>query len=279
MTQMPDLLTDRSAIIGRGAIRALHAEVILYPKPGLVSPVDNGAHRDMDATTFLRSLFSLRSYFVSIARAGADSAGFPQLQRLGIGAEAAMMAATGGINTHRGAIFSLGLLAAAAGYMAARNRPLDAERVCLTVAQLWGVQILHAAPQAAASNGERAVRRYGAAGARAQAARGFPLLRQVVHPALAAAHRDHADHRLAHVQALFAAMAVLEDTNLLHRGGAEGLSFVQNAAGDFLCRGGVASPQWLARAEALHRDCIDRNLSPGGSADMLACAIFLHGLT
>jgi len=103
------------AAIGRAATLALHDELALTPKPGLVTLVDNGSHDDMDAHTFMRSLFALRRYFVQIAEAGHEGAAFPELERCGIAAEARMLAATKGINTHRGAIFMLGLLCAAAG--------------------------------------------------------------------------------------------------------------------------------------------------------------------
>ena len=89
--------------------------MILYPKPGLVSLVDNGSHTDMNAATFMRSLFALRHYFAAICRAGAQAAPFSDLRRLGMAAERRMLAATGGVNTHRGAIFSIGLLCAASG--------------------------------------------------------------------------------------------------------------------------------------------------------------------
>ena len=107
--------------IARLALRSLYRELALYPKPGLVSFRDNGAHQDMDATTFVRSLFSLRGYFVAIATAGMLAAKFNELQQLGIAAESRMLRATRGINTHRGAIFSQGILAAAAGHAVARN--------------------------------------------------------------------------------------------------------------------------------------------------------------
>ncbi|WP_435170172.1 triphosphoribosyl-dephospho-CoA synthase MdcB [Falsirhodobacter sp. 1013] len=263
--------TDISGRIGLAAIRALHAEVALHPKPGLVTPRDNGAHRDMDMTTFLRSLFALRSYFIRIARAGAEGAPFADLQRLGIAAEARMLAATGGINTHRGAIFSLGLLAAAAGWR--MQRGMGATQLCQTVADRWGTEIRSMASDPS-SHGTRARRRHGVSGARGEAAAGFPLLRDLVHPALERALPQGV--QAAQVQALFTAMAHLADTNLLHRGGTEGLALVQAEARTFLEGGGVFAPGWQGRAEALHRTFVARNLSPGGSADMLACAIFLH---
>jgi triphosphoribosyl-dephospho-CoA synthetase len=94
---------------------------------GLVTPFDTGSHDDMDAATFMRSLFSLRGYFAAIAHAGARQASLGELQQLGISAEGAMSRATGGINTHRGAIFSLGLLVAG-GRITARATPIDGGR-------------------------------------------------------------------------------------------------------------------------------------------------------
>lgn len=99
-----------SARLGRLAVASLHAELALAPKPGLVTPFDSGSHHDMDAGTFLRSLFALRHYFTAVAYLGATGADFDALRRCGIAAEIAMLRATAGVNTHRGAVFSLGLL-------------------------------------------------------------------------------------------------------------------------------------------------------------------------
>jgi len=95
----------RIAQLARSAVRALYAEVALEPKPGLVSFRDNGSHTDMTAATFLHSLFALRHYFGHIAQAGFEGADFGHLQALGLAAEARMLRATGGVNTHRGAVF------------------------------------------------------------------------------------------------------------------------------------------------------------------------------
>lgn len=118
--------------------------------------------------------------------------------------------------------------------------------------------------------------RYGARGARSEAAEGFPTLIDVALPAFRDAESRGADQDAAGIQSLFAVMAVLEDTNLLHRGGVEGLIHIQQAARCFLEEGGVFHPLWRDRAMVLHRDCVSRNLSPGGSADVLAGALFLR---
>jgi triphosphoribosyl-dephospho-CoA synthase len=166
--------------IGRTAVLALYHELALPTKPGLVSFVDPGSHDDMDANTFMRSLFALRSYFGAIAQAGADDAPFDVLERLGIEAERRMLAATGGINTHRGAIFSLGLLCAAAGRALAKGGPLTSERLRASVLDGWGAALRTRAAARehlpAQSPGQRATRAYGLRSAGAQAALGFPLL-------------------------------------------------------------------------------------------------------
>ncbi|MBK1838722.1 triphosphoribosyl-dephospho-CoA synthase MdcB [Azospirillum sp. YIM B02556] len=279
VTQVPaDFANPVAALAGRTAVRALYAELALHPKPGLVSPFDSGSHDDMDMGTFLRSLFALRGYFRAIAAAGAEGADFAVLRDLGIAGERRMLAATGGINTHRGAVFGIGFLAAAAGWRMRRGRTLRGTALGGTVGDLWGADILAAAPQAPVSHGARAVQRYGARGARQEAADGFPTLFTLALPALDRALADGADPERALVQTLFTLMAELEDTNLLHRGGSAGLTFVQGEARRFLDRGGVFQAGWRAEALALHRACVARRLSPGGSADMLAAAHFVHAL-
>jgi triphosphoribosyl-dephospho-CoA synthase len=264
--------------IGRLAIRALQTELALYPKPGLVSPVDNGAHDDMNVTTFVRSLLALRFYFTSIADAGARDAPFAELQRLGIEAERRMLAATGGINTHRGAIFCLGFLAAAAGWRRARGLDLDGASLAATVLQLWGAGVEDVGRHAPDSHGAHAIRRYGARGAREELLAGLPTLLEIAVPVLRETLERTSCAERASIQCLFSIMAELQDTNLLHRGGLEGLAFVRNAARRFLDAGGVHARDWRQRALDLHGDCIALHLSPGGAADCLAAAWFVQGL-
>lgn len=243
------------AEIERCALQALRDELACFPKPGLVSFVDSGSHRDMDAGTFLCSIASLAGYFEAIAAAGAGGADFATLNQLGRDAETRMLEATGGINTHRGAIFALGLLAAAGG---------DPD----TVMRRWGDDIRAARP-AVDSHGSTACARYGVRGAREEAASGFPTARHALVQFRVARQRT-GSRECAAVAAFFASMAVLDDTNLLHRGGRPGLDFAQRQAAAVLAgeRDGVE----------LHRSFVARNLSPGGSADILAAVLFLDAL-
>jgi triphosphoribosyl-dephospho-CoA synthase len=272
---------DATAAVGRDAVRALYAEVALHPKPGLVSPVDSGSHTDMDMATFIRSLSALRPYFGDIAAAGAAGGDFTILKTLGIDAEKRMLKATGGVNTHRGAVFGLGLLAAAAGYRAGvghgdpRN-PSDPRTLGEIVAARWGADILAAAPPVPQSHGAAALARHGGRGARQEAAAGFPTLYTLALPALRDVLAATGDTERAMAQTLFVLMAAMDDTNVLHRGGADGLAFLQREAGAFLARGGVLQADWRAQALRLHRDCVARRLSPGGAADMLAATWFVH---
>jgi len=271
----PNLTPEK---IGRLAIQALYREVALAPKPGLVSPTDSGSHTDMDFSTFVRSLQALRSYFPDIARLGTQTPTYAQLQSCGIGAEQRMLQATKGINTHRGAIFNLGLLCAAAGVEVAHSGSCSAESVGQRVASLWGPAILASATTTNNSHGSVVQRRYGSGGARAEAAAGFPSAIRIGLPAYRTALVQTKSPRLAAVQCFFSLMAELEDTNLLWRGGHHGLTFARKAAMTFIARGGVNAPDWEHQAQALHSAFVARRLSPGGSADLLGVVLFLESL-
>ena len=268
--------------LGLAAVRALYAEVALEPKPGLVSFRDCGSHTDMNAQTFLRSLFALRGYFPNMVRAGQVGVPFAVLESLGKTAEVRMLAATRGINTHRGAIFGLGLLCASAGHLLAQDLPFTPQQLRAALMARWGDALVQRASaarlSAPVSNGQRAARLFGLRSAGDEAAQAFPVLFDVTLPALQAALQSGAGARAARVQALFATMAVLDDTNCVHRGGIEGLRFVQTSARQFLQAGGVLQTSWLPKARGIHNAFVARNLSPGGSADVLASACWVASL-
>ena len=122
-------------------------------------------------------------------------------------------------------------------------------------------------------------RRFGAGGASTEASAGFPSLYRVGLPALAAARRKAPrDPQAQRVETCFALVAALEDTNLLHRGGADGLAFAQFEARSFLGEGGVARPDWRDHAATIHRRFMRRRLSPGGAADLLAATLLVDAI-
>lgn len=265
------------AAIGRQAVRSLYAEVTLYPKPGLVSLVDNGSHDDMTAATFMRSLFALRHYFVRITKVGGEDAPFSILKQLGMEAEQRMMAATGGVNTHRGAIFCLGLLCAAIGRCHAEGIALSGSAIRCTLLARWGKALAeHTRAATPCSHGLRVAEHYAASGAREEAALGLPSVFNVALPTLQQTLAMGRGWRRARVDALFALMGHISDTNVYHRGGEDGARTVRHYAREFLDHGGTAHPHWEARAKECHRIFVANRLSPGGAADLLAAACLVH---
>lgn len=265
--------------IAQAAVRALAQELAAWPKPGLVSHVDSGSHCDMIAATLEAGIAALAPHFGALALAGWRGAAMDQLRRIGLAAEADMLSATGGVNTHRGAIFGLGLLCAAAGATVAfapRQELRSAQNLGAYVARTWGEAILRG-PITLFSHGSLALRKYGVGGARAEAAGGFPSVYDIGLPALRRGRQLVGDDGAA-VEACFTLIASVADTNLLHRGGAEGARYAAEAAAAFLAEGGVGRPDWRARAVRTHAGFVARNLSPGGCADLLAMTLFVDSL-
>jgi triphosphoribosyl-dephospho-CoA synthase len=261
--------------LGRLARRSLELELFTWPKPGLVSHLDSGAHKDMDANLVRASAHCLEPFFTQLAASGAAGATLRVLRDIGIAAERAMLEVTGGVNTHRGAIFGLGLLSAAAGQLALEGTPA-ARSLGEHVRQVWGRSLRMTAP--AGSHGAYVFTRYGAGGARTEAASGFAHVYLIGLPALRRARRLGAGEEAARVQACFALIAAVADTNILYRAGPTGLEHAQTVARRFLTEGGVQRADWRERAAQAHEDFIARRLSPGGCADLLAMTLFVDAI-
>jgi triphosphoribosyl-dephospho-CoA synthase len=189
-----------------------------------------------------------------------------------------MLAATRGVNTHRGAIFSMGMLCAAAGRCMALGLAPTPDAVRAALLQEWGAALAAHAIAGGTTHGLAVAARHGASGAREEAALGLPSVFMVALPALRQAYADTGCWERARIQALFALMAHVSDTNVYYRGGAAGAALVRGLAQRFLGRGGVGRADWLPYAAACHRVFMRRRLSPGGAADLLAAACLLHRL-
>jgi triphosphoribosyl-dephospho-CoA synthase len=263
--------------LARRAVAALLEEAELTPKPALVDRRGSGAHADLDLALMRRSALALRPTFAGLAHAARGQPPSPGLRsalaRIGREGERAMLAATRGVNTHRGAIWALGLLVAAA---AIEGPGATAAGLCATAGTIARHED-HAAPPSV-TNGARACTRYGVGGARGQAAAGFPHVLHVALPALAAARARGVPETCARLDALLAVMAELDDTCLLHRGGTEALAIARNGARAVLAVGGTGEPAGRRRLARLDGELVARNASPGGSADLLAAALLLDGL-
>jgi triphosphoribosyl-dephospho-CoA synthase len=271
---------DFARHIARLAVRSLYAELTLYPKPGLVSLADNGSHTDMSAVSFMRSLFSLRHYFFNITQAGADDAPFERLKDLGLAAERRMLAATGGVNTHRGAIFCLGLLCAAIGYCRAQHVPLTATAIRHALLARWGAALAqHQPARPSLAHGAQVAARHALGGAREEAALGLPSVFALALPCFERTLAQGRGWECAAVDALFLLMAQISDTNVVYRGGLAGAALVKTRAVHFLAAGGSAHPAWRQTALDCHRLFVAHQLSPGGAADLLAATCLLVQVT
>lgn len=265
---------DREALAGKisyEACSALSEELETYPKPGLVSYFDRGSHQDMDATHFMKSISALKSYFRKTALAGMNESSMGNLRIIGVTAEREMLEATGNINTHRGAIFTLGLLAAAAGYKLRNGRPDTLGEI---VKKLWGKEIMEPVHEEAVSHGRSVQERYGFRGAKEEAALGFPNIYNCGLDLFKVALEKH-DRNTAKLLSFFAMLENVNDTTLLYRGGLKGLEFAKNAAAKINNAHKAGSDPWKKEALKLHRDFIRRRLSPGGVADLLSAVIFI----
>jgi len=258
-------------------VGALTDEVTLTPKPGLVDLRGRGAHCDLDWALMCHSAWALHPTFVAMAEAGQSGADPQRLRdaigQLGRRGEAAMMRATSGVNTHRGAIWAMGLLVTSAASDPTSPAPAVAARAG-ALARLND----RAAPAATGNKGELACRRYGVGGARGQAAADFPHVTQVALPELrrsrAAGDREDA----ARLNALLAVMSRLDDTCVLARGGEAALREMQAGASRVLAVGGVSRPAGRRALQALDERLLALHVSPGGAADLLAATLFLDQL-
>lgn len=255
---------------------ALLAEVYSTPKPGLVDLANNGAHKDMDVELFEKSADALTQYFYDAATLGMRGCSMAELRERGLVAEQEMYAATSGVNTHKGMIYSMGLLLAGMGMaLATSDCSLRQEAIknAAGLASEDAERMLARARSNPDTNGAAVLRDYGALGATGHAASGFPGAVFTTARLEYYIKEEKLPGGEAGALALCDSMASLEDTNLLHRGGAEGLAFTKEKASTI---SGLPISDRIDALTELDNEMIERNLSPGGSADMLALAFLLY---
>ena len=258
-------------IIGHLASMALQAELDTTPKPGLVDRNDNGAHRDMDYALMHRSIQALHPYFVRLAQIGFDN---PQprhdeIQQVGIEAEQAMFNATGGVNTHKGALFSIGLAAVALGGMACSNNA-QLHSLSNSIASLASLF-----PDTSGTHGSKAKANNKLKGALDNAREGYTQLFKAWLPFYL--DRLAEGDRYALHKTLLRIMCDLDDTNIVYRTSMETMQEVQAEARRML-EHIPETTHFEAALQAMNTDYIRRNISPGGSADMLSLVVFLSNV-
>lgn len=270
---------DLPARLGDLAVAVLIDEATLAPKPGLVDTRGSGAHGDMTLRTMIDSAHSLRDAFVAMARAGQqarriDVALRERLGALGREAETAMLQATGGINTHRGAIWALGLLVGASGWLGKARSIGAVTQMAAVIARLPDRH----RPAHTGNKGALTRAAYGVGGAQEQAEAAFPHVTAIGLPALRDGRARGDAEPTAQVNALLAIMARLDDTCVLARAGQSGLDDMQAGAESVLDAGGIGTLTGRRRLHELEATMLAQRASPGGAADLLAATLFLDRL-
>lgn len=294
------------------AVKALLDEAALFPKPGLVDPVSQGAHSDMDFTTLVRSAAALQQGFYECARIGYKSAApfsagvrpctsdsgisvaaaqpiaaavRKRLRATGLALEKAMFAETHGVNTHKGAIFIFAYLLGAAGLLSGATQ-LDGirsvmeltETLCAQVrvlaAGLCSEDMAGVSTKRTLTHGEQVFLQYGCTGIRGEAEAGLPLVQRNV---AYLAGLTHLTQRDAYLYTLLHIIAENKDTNVLFRAGSTALRDLQTRCASIV-KSGATGATLYAAVEALDVYCIERHISPGGSADIFAAVLFCRSL-
>lgn len=270
--------------------KALFYEVNTSLKPGLVDRLHNGSHKDMRLSTFINSAYSLTDYFCQCVKEGlyCDCSKkelpllFQKLRGIGKQAEKNMLFATQGINTHKGIVFSGGILCAAIGYYISTNsKDISSENFLLSLPQICRCMLpellsdyLTLTPDTAKTNGEKLYLKYKITGIRGEAKEGFPLLFNVGFPLFQAVLKKGFSLWQAGLITLLHYIACTEDTNLIIRSDYQLACKIQKDLQQFLAH--ATYEEQLSILPKLDAFFVSRNISPGGSADMLALTYFLY---
>ncbi|HXL03457.1 MAG: triphosphoribosyl-dephospho-CoA synthase CitG [Firmicutes bacterium] len=272
---------------------SLILEASCAPAPGLVDIDSPGAHPDMDYETLTRSAVAIGPSLRTMADAGVHHTGRPcelleKIRAIGLEAEARMYQATSGVNTHKGAVFSLGLVAASAGHLFARGGRLDplgiAEGVKAMASGIVARDLIGLNQSGVdldlLSHGERIYMKYGLTGARGEAEQGFPTVINHGLPALEKALKKGSSLNDAMVHSLISIMANLDDTCVVHRSSVEILEqVVKPRARTALAKGGMMTEDGRRSILLMDEEFASLGISPGGSGDLLAVTLALHFLS
>lgn len=272
--------------LGNTAKQALLEEVFTTPKPGLVDSYSNGAHWDMDIHSFVRSAEALELYFMQMAEIGYISAEepdkiFAKLRLIGMEAEKAMYGATRNANTHKGLIFSMGILCAAAARCCRINGKItedglvEAEQQMVRKTLQQELELLQK-NRNCDSHGSDLYLRYGITGVRGEAIEGYRSVREIGLPVMREGIQKNYDFNAVKLQVLLEFIATVEDSNVLFRTDWETFAYARNCVKQFLLQGGAYQKDAQEKLKRMDIDFSRKNISHGGCADLLALTIFLN---
>lgn len=268
--------------VGQYLTQAILLEVSTHPKPGLVTRLSNGAHKDMSIFTFMMSSAVLSKAFNDLQDIGQAHRGtlvelFCKLRSYGVGAEAELLRVTKGVNTQRGILFAGGIVSAVSGY--AMNMGLSRDALLPLIKEMAAGLVareLKNLDHAAMTAGEKLYYKYGITGIRGEVENGFPSVVNYGLPALEDAFDKGATINDALVHALISLMTVVEDSNVIWRTDYDTLLEVQKIAKNILSLGSVFTEKGRMAIAETERYFLQRRISPGGSADLLSVTITLY---
>lgn len=268
--------------VGQYLTQAILLEVSTHPKPGLVTRLSNGAHKDMSIFTFMMSSAVLSKAFNDLQDIGQAHRGtlaelFCKLRSYGVGAEAELLRVTKGVNTQRGILFAGGIVSAVSGY--AMNMGLSRDALLPLIKEMAAGLVareLKNIDHAAMTAGEKLYYKYGITGIRGEVENGFPSVVNYGLPALEDAFNKGATINDALVHALISLMTVVEDSNVIWRTDYDTLLEVQRIAKNILSLGSVFAEKGRMAIAETERYFLQRHISPGGSADLLSVTITLY---
>ena len=283
------LIGDFAETVGALAVEAMLYEVTCTPSPGLVDRVNSGAHRDMDFYSFMSSSAALSLCMARCVQAGLNHRGalpdlLPVLRQIGQEGERRMLQMTGGVNTQKGLLFSLGIVVAAVGWMRQNNQQLDSAAVLRCVAMMTAGLVRRELgnldkPAAHLTAGEKLYRRYGVTGIRGEMEQGLPAVLAHGLPTLRQALADNLGVNHALLQTLLVLMTVVDDTTVMNRHHPDKMRvWAKGKAAAALAAGGLYTETGQDLLAAMDQEFIAHNVSPGGVADLLSVTWFLYRL-
>lgn len=247
------------------AVQSIKTELDTTPKPGLVDKADNGAHSDMDYNLMLKSILSLHPYFTELSclAYNEDVIDINKIKTIGIEAEKQMLFTTNGVNTYKGALFSMGLVLYAASYLCQQRDKVQEQQLQKTI-KLLSTKF----SQPDDTHGKKVIEKHNIKGALSSAIGGYPLLFDRWLPFF----RSHRDEEHSLIKLLLFIMTELDDTNIYYRKGEEVVRRVKQQAQE------VLDDFSIDKVQKLNTEFIKENISPGGAADMLSLTLLIYAV-
>ena len=276
-------INEISLDIGSLAVQAMLYEVSCFPSPGLVSPVSNGAHKDMNFYTFIDSTSAILKYLVLFTQKGYQDKSskeiFKEIRKVGIEAEKAMFLKTNGVNTHKGMIFLIGICCGAVGKAIYDNKSSSSIQSIIKEMcdELTKNDFINLKDKEKLSNGEKLYLKYKVKGVRGEAEKGIPLVFNYALDLYENTSSLKENDRLIHT--LIGIMQFCEDSTIINRHSIEILNYVKEISKDIMELGGMQTEVGKNKIKDLCSIFIEKNISPGGSADLLGVTVFMSLVT